>query len=337
MNEWPNYLKDSRSLMVNKFTFILNAICLNSYLGVNLLFTFLTFIPVWKFFKYLYLPDKKYLLVLAFAMFCFPSIAAWSSLLLKDGIVLSFSCLFFYSIMKLHDKEKESFLFKYPLIGLVSLLIIINIRPFMIIPLISGSLVYFFLKMLFSIKNPILKFTTAPFLMCLFIFFSLIIVLKLSPFLAEFNLDNILETASIRRTSAFPDNPYSSMNFSFGNLTHLLIVQIPYFTFNLFLRPFFETQSNHTLLPAVFENILFFIIILIILIKIPPVHLLRQLITSPFFWMCITSVIIFSFFTAYTISNFGSLHRFRIFSLFFTLVAFINMLGMSIQKDKNQN
>jgi hypothetical protein len=123
--------REPESWFISKLLSVLTFITFNSYFAVTFILGYLSAIASWKIYELVIsykLHSEKWI---AIGVLFVPSVSFWCSGVSKDTVILFLSLLSIYHSFQILRLEVESKLINW-IIGLVSLLLIYQIRPFML-------------------------------------------------------------------------------------------------------------------------------------------------------------------------------------------------------------
>lgn len=322
---WPLYFKDSNSFSVCRFNVLFYILSFGSYLGNTIVLNVFLFWGSWQFFKVLqklYPHNEK---GIAIALFFLPSVAFWSSGILKDGwtlttIYLSFTSFYYILI----DKRKVIFNI---IILIVSLYIIFSIRPFVFYLTICSCLAWIGFSSIARIKNSVLKVILLPFIFILFISLGGIIIAQSSKMATKryTDLDTMLEYAWIIQDDLSRDY-YGENSFDIGDFEPTLtgvLKMAPKAVIAGIFRPFIWEANNALMLFSSIENLCLLLISIYVIIKARVLKFFRILYHDPLLLTFFSFSIIFAFMVGLTTANFGALVRYRIPVIPFLLIALV--------------
>ena len=209
-------------------------------------FSFIGLIALYKVFKQFY--NNKFVLVII--VFFIPSVIIWSSAMLKESILMLSLGLFLLAFFNLLKNRKSVINL---IILLISASLMFMLKFYVLFALIPGLLFLIINK--FYNKNPIINFS---------IIYGLTIILFFnSQYISNYNLAEIMSF----KQHDFINMINSSENV--GSKINLPILRPIFFSFlsatpnalvNTFLRPSIFDIHSVIVIPAVIENILFFIL-----------------------------------------------------------------------------
>jgi hypothetical protein len=306
----------------------------DSYLGISIIFSFFSFYGILKIFQLFSNEYPKLSKQFAYALFFFPSIAFWSSGLLKDPLSILGLGLFVYGAYSIFILKKE--ILKNLLGLIVGIYLVLVIKPYIIIALIPAFSIWVFRKSNEKIKSKITRNIRSIFafliLMVGFSFSSVYLVQSES--LQQFAVENVLE--EVKRQKEGYEIYSGDSNFSLGTFEPTpigLLKLFPIAVYTTLYRPFLWEVSKPIQFISAIESFVFIIFTLYVLYKIGFKLFFKNLFTNNTIFFCFIFTFIFAGFVAISTANFGSLVRYKIPCLPFYLAALIILL--SLKKNKN--
>lgn len=328
---------DKYAIFTSKIFSVLNIFSFNSYIGLSILSSVVLFSGFWKLF-YIYkkeFPEVKK--QLAFAILFIPSVVFWASGILKDSVVLSSAGWFTYCIYKFFIEK--TYKMKY-LFGLVFFVyIILNIKPYVIIALLPGTIIWIFYEKAHKIQNNIIKFFIIPFFFTLSIGLGLFTISQLGNVLGEYSIDNINKKAVITQQD-LKRVEYSSNSFDIGEFDgsfQSYLTKAPLAINAALFRPYIWEARNPVMILAGLENIFILGLTLFLLIKLKFIGFFKYIFRNPLLLFSILFSLIFAYSVGMTISNFGALVRLKTPSMpFYVSSLFIIYHLYSIENKKKK-
>jgi len=299
-----------------------NALCMllsfGNYHIHSIIMSLFSFIGGFYLFKafYKFMPDKKHLLLLA--VFCIPTVAFFSSSVLKEGIIVGAIGFFFYGIFNLYEKYKKPGVWICLLFGGMLLLIM----KIYIIGCLIPALIYLISSKWILNKRPWLYFLLFHVLVCV----SVIILSDIFPDKDIFGLLFKKRDDFTNVAIQYESGSYFNIGNIMPNATSYLIYS-PIIMFTMFFRPFIW-EGGWLYKLAAFENM--FIIFMIIMR-----FLFHQRINLPerrIFYFLLSFIFYLYLLIGFTTTVFGALIRYKVPAL--SLVVIACLLYMNAEKLK---
>lgn len=327
---------DKYAIFTSKVFSLLNIFSFNSYIGLSIITSLILFPGYWKLYNVFKKEFPEIKKQLAIAILFIPSVVFWASGILKDSIMLSSTGWFTYCVYKFFIEK--TYKVKY-LIGLFFFTyIIINIKPYIIISLLPGSIVWIFYERLSLIKNKVIKFLIVPFFFILSIGLGLFIISSLDSVLGDYSFENINKKAIVTQKD-LKRIEYSSNSFDIGEFDgsfQSYLTKAPLAINAALFRPYIWEARNPVMVLAGLENIFILFLTLFLLIKLKIVGFFSYIFKNPLLLFSILFSLIFAYSVGMTISNFGALVRLKTPSMpFYVSSIFIIYHLYSIKKRKN--
>ncbi|CAG5084283.1 hypothetical protein [Parvicella tangerina] len=307
---------DPKSFMVCKLTSPLLILTGSSYFATTILISAITYIPMWLLYRRLLAHFPILLKELALAVIFIPSVAFWGSGIMKDSFTLAGTVLAVYSFDNLLDKKNINIKkVGYTILLLMSFLIILWIKPYILNILIPSLGIWIVALSLKNVKNMIFRFIVMPIVLVSGIGGSIFVLQSLGSSMDKFALDKAIDTAQITQEDLKREEQYGGNNFDIGELDGSipnLLSKFPIATFAGLFRPTLLEVSSPVMLLSGLENFFLLGLLVLTLYKIK-FKLIWQLIKStPVLAFCFTFSILFAFMLGITTPNFGALVRFKI-------------------------
>lgn len=303
--------EDKYAIFTSKVFSIFNIVALNSYIGLSIVTSIIVFTGYWKLF---YIFKKEFPELkknLAFSILFIPSVVFWASGILKDSIILSSTGWFTYCIYKFFIEK--TYKIKY-LIGLFFFIyIILNIKPYVFIALLPGTLIWIFYDKATKIKNVVTKIIIIPFFFFISILLGLYSISQLGDVLGEYSFENINKKAIITQQD-LKRIEYSANSFDIGEFDGTLgsyLSKAPLAINAALFRPYIWEARNPVMILAGLENIFILGLTIFLLIKLKFLGFFRYIFKNPLLLFSILFSLIFAYSVGMTISNFGALVRLK--------------------------
>lgn len=307
-----NFASDANAFMVCRLLVPIKLVCFDSYLVSSVLMGVVSFTGVWQLYKVfcdcypaLY---KHFALTVLFA----PSVLFWGSGILKDSWTLAAVGWYCYSIYSIFIKGNKLF---FPIVTLlISMFILITIKPYIFVGLLPGSILWMIWNRIEKIKSGFLKIMVAPGIMAVGIGLGLGIWSLTSSNLGEYgSIDSMIQKASVSYEDLKQDY-YQGNSFNLGSYDPTLvglISKFPYATITGLFRPFIWEARNIVMFLSGLENFVILGFAFFVLFRKPRTAILN-LFTNPLVLFCLIFAVFFAFSVAISTTNFGALVRLRI-------------------------
>lgn len=315
---------DSATLMVSKIAIPFLLLSFKSYLIGSLLISFISYLSIWQLFKlFRHLTSNQQISMLS-TLFI-PSILFWGSGISKDTITFAATCYFVYGAYWIIIKRK--FKLMIVLLSVISLWLIITIKPYIFLVLFPGTLVWIFFNSIQSIKNKFIRIATVPIILVSSIIIIAFTLNSISSVLGEYSTDNIMRKAIVAQEDLKQDY-YGGNSFDIGKIeptTAGVISKFPIATFYGFYGPTLVHVNNVVMLFSALENTVLLLLSFSIFLLRNPVKTLQRLSSEPFLTFCLLFSVLFAFGIGLSSPNFGALVRFKIPLLPFFLIMLLSI------------
>ena len=324
----PWYMwRDSKTFTVCRYVSVFCLLGFNSFLITSFLTAVFSYIGIWKLyrlFNILYPGNAK---IFAYLILFLPTLVFWGGGIMKDSFVLGSTCWIsfnFYKVFISRNKKLINLIFM-----VFNLTIILSLKPYVIISLVPGMLLWINSAYLKVIKNKVLKALSLPFLIGAILLTGFLLFENLSSSMGVYGgVETAIEQAQViqddlSRANQYGDNYYSIGKIE-GSLSSLLRVA-PLAIFTALFRPLFWEIGSPSMVLSALENSILLIFTIVILIRTNPYRLIKIIFKEPFVLYCF----IFSLLMAYGVgiagTNFGALVRYKtpLVPFFFTMMYII--------------
>ncbi len=316
MNNWDRIYEtgvynDSRTII--KLNAIFRFISFGEFHVHSLFFCFLSLTGLVAFFRVAKKIFNNSQSILVIMLFFLPSLMFWTSGILKESVHLFALGLLLFSLDKVLRFKKISL----SIVGLfVSLLLLVYIKIYVLLALIPSFTCYIISR--FS------KLKKWKIYVPVLLLFS-VVVLFSKQFSPNLNFVEIIETKQenfirfAEHQDAGSRFPLTNMDQSIGGLLKV----VPEGVVNCFIRPLPWESKNIIELPAILENILVFIGLLLLLKLVIEMKVVIVEEHKNFIWFSIVSVFILYAMIGVVTPVSGSLIRYKVTALPFLVIIFI--------------
>ena len=331
----PTYMfNGAETFNVCRYSVVFTFIGSRSFLITSILIASFSFVGVWKFYRLLNYLYPDYSKQFAFLILFLPSLAFWGSGIMKDSYVLCSTCWISYNFYMIFIRRKK--LFWNIIFFAINLLIILNIKSYVILSLLPGMMLWLNNAYLISFKSFFIKLFVFP-IITISIFSSAYFAFNnLSSFMGVYgDVDTAIQQAQIIQTDLLREEQYGANSYNIGEIdgsaSNLLNVA-PTAIFTALYRPLFWEIGSPTMLFSVIENTILLLFSIYILIITNPIRIIRYFIKDPFLLYCFIFSIFFAFGVGIAGTNFGALVRYKI-----PLIPFYFPMIFLLYKSRNKN
>lgn len=302
---------DEKTRTVIKFCIPFVLMAGKSFFLSTLFVSIATYGGLWKLFRMFVGYFPNYATNLSIAILFMPSVVFWGSGILKDSFTLAATCYFIVATNDLINTRKRF----WPLVSVViSGAAILAIKPYILLILFPGTLVWYFYNRIQRIKNAYFRYIMVPAIYAVIIFGSYFALTAFGDRLGRFSPDRALQTAAIIQYDLKQDY-YEGSSFDIGHIDPTfasVASKLPAAVTAGLFRPFIWESRNIVMVFAGLENLFILLSTLYILIAVRPSVTFGLLKRTPLLLYCLVFATLFAFMIGVTTSNFGALARFKI-------------------------
>jgi len=327
-----DYYNEAETFFVCKIGSIFSFFTFGSYILLDIIFAFITFLASWRLFEIVRSFKLHSDKTIALAIFGIPSLGFWCSGLSKDTLLFIAICYAFYYLNILISSQKETKK-RYWLYLFVAFLLMFKIRPF----ILMAILIPIFMAFGVRLSNKINRGNIIQFLSKL-TFFS-ICILVFAFFLQSSAAETFINEAQVVNLDLTQNTLYGNKKYSLGEIEYTplgLISALPNSLLAGIYRPYPWESFSLSLFLNGLESLLFiFLTIRFFVIKnlrqrLQIIQKTEFLIYSLFF------VLIIAFIAGYTSILFGLLVRIRAPLIpFFVLLLLVKTENKGFKTDLN--
>lgn len=306
------YYKNAQTFFVARIIWPFVLVGFQGFIPTAILLALVSFGGVWRMYKVFITEFPSLYKPLAIAFFFVPSVFFWGSGILKDSITFSAVGYYFHSFYSAFIIRK-----KIPVnifVVIISVLIILSIKPYIFIGLLPGSLIWVIRRYTLTIPGSFIRAVSFPVILSIGIVSGYLLLLVLSDELGKYSLDNILEEATISNKD-LKSSMYKGNTFDIGEVkpTFESMLQKSPIAINAALfRPYLWESNNILMFVSGFENLLILIFTIYILIKVRVFGFFKYFGKHHLLVFSFIFSMFFAFAVGISTSNFGSLVRYRI-------------------------
>ena len=311
----PTYMwKDSNTFIICRITSVICLLACKSFVVTSILTSCISYFGIWKLyrlFNILYPGNSK---ILAYLILFLPTLVFWGGGIMKDSFVLGATCWITYNFYYIFIVRKNKF--KNTILFLINLLIIINVKAYVVSSLIPGMILWINSTYSNNIKNPVAKTLLFPFGVMILVIFGYFLFDYLSAFMGVYgNVDTALQQAVVIQEDLLRSQQYGNNNYNLGNLEGSvsgLISIAPIAVFTALFRPLLWEIGSPTMVLSAIENTILLIFIVFIFLRTSPFRLVKILFKEPFLLYCFVFSLIFALGVGIAGTNFGAMVRYKI-------------------------
>lgn len=303
---------DEKTRMVMKLVLPFLVLGFGSFFLGTVLVSVFTYGALWRLYMMFTSHFPAFDRNLAIGILFMPSVFFWGSGILKDSFTLAGTCYFVVATNDLLNQKGNRIVNWF--IILLSGFIIVSIKPYILLILLPGTLVWYFYGKIRKIKNVFFRYIMVPFIYSLVIVLSSIVLTGLGPRLGKFSPERALETAVVTQQDLQQDY-YEGSSFDIGKFDptpQSIAGKFPVAVAAGLFRPFLWESRNIVMIFSGLENLFILACTLYMLISIRRKVLFKLIADNPVILYSFLFSILFAFMIGLTTSNFGALVRFKI-------------------------
>ena len=311
----PHYMwKDANTFSVCRFSLPFFILGSNSFIVTSFLTACFSYIGIWKLFRLfniLYPGNER---IFSYIMLYLPTLIFWGGGIMKDSFVLGATCWITYNFYKIFIDRRKVLL--NVIFLFFNLLLIINIKSYIIISLLPGMLIWLNNSYLKSFNNAFVKVFIFPFIILSFSIVGYFSINSLSSLMGVYGgVDTAIEQAQIIQDDLSRVEQYGGNNYDIGEIENSFsgIIRIaPIAVLTALFRPFLWEIGSPTMVFSAIENTILIVFTFLIFIRTNPFKLMRIIFREPFLAYCFVFSILFAFGVGIAGTNFGALVRYKI-------------------------
>ena len=319
---------DPSTFSVSRCSALFYLLGAKSFIITSFIVCCFSFVGLWKFYRLLNILYPGYEKGLAYIILFLPSLAFWGSGIMKDSYTVSSACWLtynFYMVLILRKKVLINTIFI-----LINLFIIVNMKPYVILSLLPGIILWLNSAYLKLIKNRVLKILILPLISVTILIVGFYVFQNLSGLMGVYGeVDSAIEQAQVIRSDLLRSDQYGSNNYDIGKFDGSFVSLIsvaPNAIFTALFRPFLWEIGSPTMVFSAIENFILILFTFFTLVKVSPFTVVRTLLKEPFLFYCFIFSILFAFGVGIAGTNFGAMVRYKtpLMPFFFSMIYIVS-------------
>lgn len=311
----PYYMmNDKETFFVIQFITPFVFLSMKSYVVTSVFTAWFAFTGIWRLFLVFYHYFPKYEKQLAFAILFFPSVLFWGSGIMKDPITLCGVGWYTYGLLMVFIKKDK--IFRHSIAIIFGAFLIISTKPFIIIALLPGSMIWLMFDKIKNIQNKVIRTLASPLLVIVFLVLGTTVMSSLSTSLGEYSsLESILVKASVTQQDLLREDAYGSNNYNIGTFEPTVSGVIPKIPASLMaglFRPYIWEAGNIVMLISGIENTILILLILFCFWRVGIFRFFSIIFSEPLLIFSFLFAIFFAFTIGLATANFGALVRYKL-------------------------
>ncbi len=311
----PFYMyRTANTFSVCRYSSLIADLGFNSFIPMSLLTATFSYIGIWKLYRLfntLYKGMEKHL---AYAILFLPTLLFWGSGIMKDTFVLSSTCWISYNFFKVFIQGKNILVNSFFMI--LNLVVVINIKPYVIMSLLPGVMLWLNSAYLKGIPFPWPKLFMIPLLGSIIGVVGYITINNLSQLMGTYgDVDQAINQAQIIQQDLLREGQYGNNNYNIGEIDGTIggmISLAPVAIFTAIYRPMFFEIGSPMMVVSVIENSILFVLTMFLLMKVKFINIFRVIVREPI----LLYSLVFSLFLAFGVgiagTNFGAMVRYKV-------------------------
>ena len=298
------------------------------YMPITVLMAFFSYLGVWKLFLFFTHFYNRLHKQMAIAVLFVPSVVFWGSGVLKDTYTFAAASWFLYSILQIFIKKEK--VLSNIVLAIINIIIILTIKPYILIALLPGVMIWIFYKRFYEMKNKALRIVFLPFFILIMLVGIGLGFSVLKKGLGEYSsLDKMMEKAKITQEDLMREESYGKNFYYVGKLdgtTSSMLKAAPMAVIAGLYRPFIWEVKNPVMMLSGIENLILMLSSIFLLIRLKPIRFIKYLFSEPILILSVLFSIFFMYSVGLASANFGALVRYKIPAVPFFVAAIFIML-----------
>ena len=326
---WPKFYmaKDYYTFTVCRFAAIFYLLSGKSFLVSTILHAAFSYIGLWKLYKVVNFSFPKNEKILFYLLLAMPSIIFWTGGIMKDTYVFNATCWIVYNLYSLFIFKKKRL--TNLVLLLINIIIILNIKSYLLISLIPAVLIWLNSTFLKTIRSGFLKIIIAPLTILLLSGAGFFLFQNISNSMGRYgDLESTITQAKVIQEDLLREEQYGENNYNIGQLDGSISGMLkiaPLSVFTALYRPLPWEYGSPLMLLSILENCILLFFTFVVLIRLKPYKFFKEILNEPFFLFSIVFSLFFAFGVGIASTNFGALVRYKLplMPFFFTTLYLI--------------
>lgn len=319
------YFSGEANFFVIRLVAIFSFFSFGSYFVIQLFFSMIAFTGIWKLFKFFYELYPHLHKQLAIAVLYLPTLAFWSSGVLKDPICIGMLGWMTYAIYAGYHKKTD--VLKNTIVTFLSALILSVVKPYILFAYLPFFILYFVLLNIHIIRNPFVKLLSILVITIFSIGGFILMSDRLQKEMGNFAIEKLSESIKVQQNNFINMADQAESSFSLGveytgSAGSLLRMAPAAINATLFRPYIWESKKISTLLSSL-ESLTLMILTLYVLFRAGPFIFFKTIIKDPMVMFCFFYSVLFALFIGATTLNFGTLVRYKIPCMPFFVIAIL--------------
>jgi hypothetical protein len=295
-----------------------------SYLCIAMGFSFFALGGAIRLFKFFYHYFPNYWREVALGTLFLPSVAFWSSGLMKDPICFGAIGYLVYAMFNIFILRKKFF---YSILwAAISVILLLYIKPYILLALAPGIVLWLFSELNKKVENKTLRNIMAVLTFAIggIVGYLLVIYVTSDESLQAYSIDNFVETSEYNR-SVYQDISTRESGAYFTIQTKNPVMLALYGIVATLFRPFLWEVNSPTALFSALESLAFLCFTGVLIYKKGFFTFFKRAMSNPVLLMCLVFSIVFAAAVGSTATNFGTISRYKIPCLPFYIIMILYM------------
>ncbi len=319
------YFRSEANFFVIRLVAIFSFFCFGAYSVIQLFFSMIAFTGIWKLFRFFYELYPRLHKKMAIAILFLPTLAFWSSGVLKDPICMGMLGWMTHAVYA--GFYKKHHVVKNTAIAVLSALILSTVKPYILFAYIPFFILYLILRNIHIISNPVVKAITIIFISVISISGFIIMSERLQEEMGNFAIEKLSESIQYQQKNFINMADRAESSFSLGieydgSVGSLLQMAPAAINATLFRPYLWESKKVSTLLSSL-ESLTIMLFTLFVFFKVGPFNFVKTIFKDPMVMFCFFFSVLFALFIGATTLNFGTLVRYKIPCMPFYVIAMV--------------
>jgi hypothetical protein len=319
------YFKSEANFFIIRLVAIFSFVSFGCYSVIQLFFSMIAFTGIWKLFKFFYELYPRLHKKLAIAILYLPTLAFWSSGVLKDPICMGMLGWLTYAVYAGYYKKVS--VIKNTIVASIAAIILSIVKPYILFAYVPFLILYLILKNIHIISNPLVRFGVIIFISMFSIGGFIILSEKLQEEMGNLAIEKLSESIQTQQKNFINMADRAESSFSLGveydgSAGSLLRMAPAAINATLFRPYLWESKKISTLLSSL-ESLTLMLLTLFVLFRVGPIPFFTTIFKDPMVMFCFFFSVLFALFIGATTLNFGTLVRYKIPCMPFFVIALL--------------
>lgn len=310
--EFVYWVNDPYAYFVSKCFVPIVLLCGKSYMTSAVVVATVCYLGVWRMFLIFVREFPHLEKQFTWSVLYVPSVIFWGSGIMKDSVTFSATCFYVHGFYWFFTQKRWRV--KYLLSLMVSIYLLLYIKPYILFALLPGSILWFVSLRVTRIRNGFLRVMFTPTLLVIGSAIALYALQQLGDALGRYSVERVIKTASGAQQD-LKQSYYGGNSFNIGDYEPTVegMLSVAHkAVFATLFRPTFFDVRNFVMAVCAIENTFILLFTVYLIVRLRVLKFFGLITSHPLLMFSFIFALFFAFSVGVSISNFGTLVRLKI-------------------------